>query len=79
MNSPQREASFREVQYEHFYAVIYFYAVIFHTHYNFHNCIDVFQQFYMGNDFHKDFFRKIFAVLCVVCKLVSKLSQNLIE
>ena len=68
MNSPQREASFREVQYEHFY------AVIFHTHYNFHNCTDFFQQFYMGNDFHKEFFRKIFAVLCVVCKLVSKLS-----
>ena len=25
---------------------------------------------YMGNDFRNDFFRKIFAVLCVVCKAI---------
>ena len=32
-------------------------AVIFHTHYNF-----------LSNNFLTDFFRKIFVVLCVVCK-----------
>ena len=45
-------------------------VAIFHTYYNFLSQLQQFFQhfFYMSNDFLTDFFRKIFAVLCVVCK-----------
>ena len=45
-------------------------AVIFHTHYNFFftTATIIFTVLYMSNDFLTDFFRKIFAVLCVVCE-----------
>ena len=44
-------------------------AVIFHTHYNFFlNCKDFFNSFLYEQLFLRDFFKKIFAVLCVVCK-----------
>ena len=43
-------------------------AVIFHAHYNFFSQLQrFFHQFFMSNDFLTDLFRKIFAVLCVVC------------
>ena len=46
-------------------------AVIFHSNrYNFfHNCNNFFNSFlYIGNDFHNNFFQKIFAVSNVVCE-----------
>ena len=45
-------------------------AVIFHTHYNFFSqLLRLFSTvFYMSNDFLTDFFRKIFAVSCIVYK-----------
>ena len=48
----------------------YKYAVIFHTHYNFFSQLQrFFSSFiYIDKDFHNHYFRKIFAVLYVVCK-----------
>ena len=40
-----------------------------HTTTFFHNCNDIFQQFYIwATIFTTIFFRKVFAVSCVVCK-----------
>ena len=36
------------------------------------------QFFYKGNDFHNVFFRKIFAILCVICEgLLSNFDMNM--
>ena len=44
----------------------------------FHNCNIFPTVYYMSNNFLTDFFRKIFAVLCVVCKGLYSISSILI-